>query len=548
MHTRGYTLRETFSHTKAGRVFLDQKHELDVEGVAYLVARIVSALFVMGMYVWWVRTVPQADVRTAYFAGAILWALSSTATVLLRTVGEHASPSRALLWAMPADLIALGLLTASVGQFEDPFYAFYMAGAAVYAAAFKVRKAWVFTGLLVVSYLGAHLSGPHIPLEPEAYVFLVAKAGMILLLGWAVGAIMERQSLRAKSLEGETREVEALNQQLERSVAEMRAISEITELVHSTLDFDSVGPTVLDILQKVLGLPAASIFVIDKAKQQTLFSASKGVPGEATSYAYDLTSGEVGRTENKDHFACMELLDHNQMLVVFCAEADAIDSLDRDDRMVLQAVASELVVAVENSQLYKLTKRLAITDELTDLHNYRYLQQRLDDEVGRAKRYGKTLSFLMLDVDDFKAVNDTHGHLVGDGVLEGLGRILKATVREVDVVARYGGEEFSVVLPETDAAGAFIVAEKVREAVSLHKFLDEDGEPTIHVTVSVGLANLPVHADDKESLLKAADDAVYHAKDTGKDRVRAPRIRMTRLGRPTAPKVPPAMNESEVGA
>ncbi|MGB4593495.1 MAG: GGDEF domain-containing protein [Coriobacteriia bacterium] len=534
-------------HTKAGRVFSYQTRELDTEGVAYLIARIVSALFVMGMYLWWIRTLPQVNVKTVYLAGAVLWALSSAVAVPLRTIGARATAERTLLWTMPADLIALGLLTASVGQFEDPFYAFYIAAAAVYATVFRPRRAWMFTGLFVASYLAAHLSGLHAALEPEACVFLVAKSGMVILLGWAVGAVMERQSLRARSLEGETREVEALNEQLERSVAEMRAISEITELVHSTLDFDSVGPTVLDILQKVLGLPAASMFVIDKAKQQTLFSASKGVPGDATSYAYDLTAGEVGRTENKDHFACMELLDHNQMLVVFCAAADAIDSLDRDDRMVLQAVASELVVAVENSRLYKLTKRLAITDELTDLHNYRYLQQRLDDEVGRAKRYGKTLSFLMLDVDDFKGVNDTHGHLVGDGVLEGLGRILKATVREVDVVARYGGEEFSVVLPETDAAGAFIVAEKVREAVSLHKFLDEDGEPTIHVTVSVGLANLPVHADDKESLLKAADDAVYHAKDTGKDRVRAPRIRMTRLGRPTAPKVASALNESEVG-
>ncbi|MEN6429344.1 MAG: GGDEF domain-containing protein [Coriobacteriales bacterium] len=520
--------------------------QLDERGVAYLAVRVASAVFLLAMYLWWVRSLPEDAPRRAYLIGAVLWATAALMSVVQRGTGGPVSTSRMLTYTMPLDLVSLGLLTASVGQFEDPFYAFYIGGVATYAAAFSPRKAWVCTGLMTASYLGAHLSGLHVPLEPEAYAFLILKAGMILLVGGMFGLVLERQQRQGESLLGETREVAALNEQLERSMAEMRAISEISEMVHSTLEFDNVGPLVLDIVLKALGIPAASLFIIDKAKQETLFSASRGVPSQTSPYTYDFSTAEVEKTHTDDHFACLELLDHGDILIVFCAEADAIDALDRDDRLLLQAVASELAVAVENSRLYKLTKRLAITDELTDLHNYRYLQQRLDDEVSRARRYGKTLSFLMLDVDDFKHVNDEHGHLVGDGVLAGLGRILKQSVREVDVVARYGGEEFSVLLPETDAAGAFIVAEKIREAVSLHKFPDEEGEPTIHVTVSVGLANLPVHADDKESLLKAADDAVYHAKETGKDRVRAPRIRLTRLGRATTPPRDPQGQEREV--
>jgi diguanylate cyclase (GGDEF)-like protein len=228
-------------------------------------------------------------------------------------------------------------------------------------------------------------------------------------------------------------------------------------------------------------------------------------------------------------FGCIDLVDHAETSVVFCADTEVIDDLSPDDRIVLQTVGSELVVAVENSRLYKLTKRLAITDEITGLYNYRYLQQRLDEEIGRADRYGKRLSLLMLDIDSFKRVNDVHGHRVGDGVLAELARVLKTAVREVDVVARYGGEEFSVILPETDAPGAFIVAEKIREAVSLARFKDEDGEPRIRVTTSIGLASFPVHARDKESLLRVADDAVYRAKETGKNRVRAPRLRLGRL-------------------
>ncbi len=516
-----------------------KRRRIVVDGETYLIARIASALFVLGMYVVWLRPELASADRIAYFWGAALWVLATAITIPLRMTGKSLSAKRTLLFTLPLDLAALTLLTVSTWQYQDPFYAFYVGITAVYATVFKRTRAWVYAGLLVISYLAAHLTMSHWMLHVGEYGFIVAKATTVLLLGWSISLVMEQQLARQESLETRSQEVVDLNRQLERSVSELQAISEISEIIHSTLDFDSVGPMVIDILQKVIDIPAACIFVIDKPKQQTLFSASKGLRSEK-SYSYS-GPGLIAETDlaEDDHFSCLELLDHNDMLVVFCADARHIDVLEPDDRMVLSAVASELVVAVENSRLYKLTKRLSITDELTDLYNYRYLQQRLDDEMGRAKRYGKTLSFLMIDVDDFKAINDTHGHLVGDAVLAELGQVMKTTVREVDVVARYGGEEFSVLLPETDAAGAFIVAEKIREAVALHKFLDEDGERTVHASVSIGLANFPVHADDKESLLRSADDAVYQAKTLGKDRVRAPQVRMTRLGRPTAPPMPP---------
>ncbi len=512
---------------------------LDIDGETYLVARIASALFVVGMYVVWLRSTLAVRDSQVYFWGMVLWVVAAGLTVLLSLTGARRNAKRTLLATLPFDLPALAMLVASTWQFQDPFYAFYVGLAAVYATVFKRIRAWMYAGLFVASYLAAHLTVFHWTLAFGAYGFVVVKAATILLLGWSMSVVMEQQVERQESLESRSREVVDLNRQLERSVAELQAISEISEVIHSTLDFDSVGPLVIDILQKVINIPAARIFVIDKATQQTLFSASKGLLGEGTyTYSGSALIAEAGLGQD-EHFSCIELLDDNDMLVVFCADVRHIDALEPDDRMVLSAVSSELVVAVENSRLYKLTKRLSITDELTDLYNYRYLQQRLDDEIGRARRYSKTLSFLMLDIDNFKAINDTHGHRVGDAVLGELAQVMKTTVREVDMVARYGGEEFSVLLPETDAAGAFIVAEKIREAVALHEFPDEDGERTVRATVSIGLANFPVHAEDKESLLRAADDAVYQAKTTGKDRVRAPHIRTTRLGRPTAATTSP---------
>ncbi len=502
---------------------------LGIDNATYVIARIGGAVTLFAVYVVLGSSFEEGSARTLYLIGALGWILTTVVVAALRLTDFEWDLRRVLQGALLFDAVSLGLLAAALGGSEDPFYAWFVLEAVLYSAVFRQARAWMYSAVLLVAYVIGHLLGFAAVPEPAVLVFVMGKSLGLIAVGWAVGWLMEEQVEVQTELKEHGEEVAGLNTQLARSIAELRAMAEITELIHSTLDLDTVGPLVLETLQKVIDVPAACIFVIDKVKAQTLFSASKGLESGSQARYGDIDHETGDLSVGEEHFACLELLDHNQMLVVFCAEAQQIDALDNEDRMVLQTVASELVVAVENSRLYKLTRRLAITDELTDLYNYRYLQQRLDDEVGRAKRYGKQLSLLMLDVDDFKAVNDTHGHLAGDAVLAELATVMKSVVREVDVVARYGGEEFSVMLPETDASGAFIVAEKIREAVSMHRFPDEDGERRVHVTVSIGLANMPVHAEDKESLLRAADDALYQAKNTGKDRVRAPRVNLDTL-------------------
>lgn len=508
------------SHTK-GRIELDS--------LAFLIVRSVAAAFLILLYILVVSDMTDAKEHTAFLIGISVWTAYTIGLGIARVALPKLDFQQVMHVTLPFDCVALGALVFASETLYDPFYIWIVLESMLYATVFRRARAWIYSAFLVIAYVIGHIASPMLNTSGINMLFLGMKASAVLVIGWFVGLMIERQVYRADEAEERVDEVADLNARLERSVAELRAIAEITELIHSTLDFETVGPIVLETLQKVIDIPAACLFVIDKSKGQTLFSASKGLRADI-SRAYgqvDYVSGDLGVSD--EHFACLELLDHNQMIVVFCADGAAIETLGTDDRIVLQAVAAELVVAVENSRLYKLTKRLAITDELTDLYNYRYLQQRLDDEIGRVSRYGKQLSFLMIDVDDFKSVNDTYGHLVGDGVLAELGRVLKTTVREVDVVARYGGEEFSVLLPETDASGAFIVAEKIREAVSLNRFPDAEGERTIHATVSIGVANVPLHAEDKETLLRQADDALYQSKSTGKDRVRAPKIRMSRL-------------------
>jgi len=177
---------------------------------------------------------------------------------------------------------------------------------------------------------------------------------------------------------------------------------------------------------------------------------------------------------------------------------------------------NRMVVALKESR-DKLIER-ANTDSLTGLGNHRYFQESLRSELKRAERYQRPFAVLMLDIDDFKALNDTHGHLVGDAVLQTLAHVLVGCTRtEVDQVARYGGEEFGVILPETDAADALVVAERMRSSVEDQLFTGKDGEQ-IRMTISVGVAQYPVHSAEPEGLIMAADLALYQSKSMGKNR------------------------------
>ena len=159
----------------------------------------------------------------------------------------------------------------------------------------------------------------------------------------------------------------------------------------------------------------------------------------------------------------------------------------------------------------------AQTDALTKLANRRSLDERLDDEVERARRLGTNLSFVIADLDGFKQINDRHGHTTGDAVLQAVARVFAETVRELDLAARYGGEELALVLPGTPLIGARRLAERIRAAVQALALKTVDGEP-IEVTLSFGASSFPTHADATE-LVEAADTALYEAKQTGKNRV-----------------------------
>jgi diguanylate cyclase (GGDEF)-like protein len=177
-------------------------------------------------------------------------------------------------------------------------------------------------------------------------------------------------------------------------------------------------------------------------------------------------------------------------------------------------------VALDNALLLKRAEALSVTDDLTHLYNSRYLNLVLRKETKRASRSGRPLSLLFIDLDGFKAVNDTHGHLFGSRALVEAAAVIRQSARETDVVSRFGGDEFALVLPDTGGEGAFAVGERIRERIAAHKFLAGEGLD-IHLTGSVGVATLPDVAASSDELVSAADKAMYAVKESGKNGIQA---------------------------
>jgi diguanylate cyclase (GGDEF)-like protein len=161
---------------------------------------------------------------------------------------------------------------------------------------------------------------------------------------------------------------------------------------------------------------------------------------------------------------------------------------------------------------------LSVTDDLTQLYNSRFLNAALRREVERSRRYRVPLSLIFLDLDGFKSINDRHGHLCGSRALVEVGAVIRATVREIDVVARFGGDEFTVILPQTGRAGARVIAERIRERIAATHYLKAHGLE-VRVTASLGIATYPEHGVTGDALVARADQAMYSAKGAGKDQV-----------------------------
>jgi diguanylate cyclase (GGDEF)-like protein len=326
-------------------------------------------------------------------------------------------------------------------------------------------------------------------------------------------------------------EFNKMSSQLERRLAELQqerarlreSIHRIGQTFASNLD----RPALLELaLRTAVDAVQASTarLIVRQAQDEPL--AQAGLVGSLTGLeqsVYEaekeaLASDGLGESQAGDDFVASVALGPLQPgrargLITVARTERPFDDGDRD---ILRSLAAQATLALENVELHYQVQRQAVTDELTGLANHGRFQELLQGEIEQVRRYQHPVGLIMLDLDDFKSINDTYGHQQGDVVLRHVARALRDTSREADSPARYGGEEMAVILPHTDLAGAYAISERVRAAIEALRIprLDEDG--VLRITASFGVAASA--EGDKDALIADADAALYTAKRQGKNR------------------------------
>jgi diguanylate cyclase (GGDEF)-like protein len=348
-------------------------------------------------------------------------------------------------------------------------------------------------------------------------------------------------------------------EEIERLLIEYQSLYDLGLKLTASENPEKLYQTIVDYATSLTNTPAGSLTIFEEKRGEMSLAAVKGVTrrfsnktrwkvrqGGLTSHILNqdqpLAVQDIRRHPRFDNPIMLREGIRSLIASPLKTEGRIVGILYVDDFKPRQYTTREIsllsllstfaAMAIEKTKLLESTRQLAITDELTGLYNHRHFRQQLNIETNRADRYGRSLSLMMIDIDYFKHYNDTNGHLKGNEVLKEVGRILKETSREVDIVARYGGEEFSIIMPETKRRRAFVLSERLRKRIASHKFENAQKQPNKKLTVSIGAASYPESAGTAFDLIAEADKALYEAKRAGRNTVCVSRRKAKTADRP----------------
>jgi diguanylate cyclase (GGDEF)-like protein len=340
---------------------------------------------------------------------------------------------------------------------------------------------------------------------------------------------------------------EGLIKVLKHKSKELTIFHEIGKALTSTLDIKEIMNIIMDKVNDLLEPENWSLLLVDKNKKELIFEIvvgknkdavknislkiGEGIAGWVAKTGEPLLVADVSKDKRftrkvdsvtsfkTESVVCVPLKSRGKILGVIELINRVNKKLyDENDLLILLIIADYAAIAFENATYFQKVQELTVTDDLTKLFNSRYLHDFLDVETKKIKRYGGNFSIIFMDLDYFKDVNDTHGHLIGSRLLVEIAEIIRGKLRETDFAARYGGDEFVIVLSHTIKKHAHLVAKRIRKAINNNVFLKEEGLK-IKITASYGIAALPEDAANKVELIRLADQAMYRVKNTTRNNI-----------------------------
>jgi diguanylate cyclase (GGDEF)-like protein len=358
-----------------------------------------------------------------------------------------------------------------------------------------------------------------------------------------------RHSVQLKIKELEIRKSgmpEATGTQLTRHSQELTIFHDVAKALTSSLDLDSILQTIMEKMAEYFRPDTWSLLMVDEQHNELYFAIAvgdaaealknvrlkvgEGIAGWVAKHGEQVISADV---ESDPRFAkrvdettqwetrsviCVPLKSRLRVLGVIQLVNVNMSQFNEPEVFFLQALCDYAAIAIENARWVEKIQELTITDDCTGLYNARHLYKTLETEVYRSSRFGYEFSVLFIDLDHFKSVNDTHGHLIGSKLLAEIGYLVKAQLRLIDFAYRYGGDEFVVLLPQTGKDQALVVAKRLRDALRASSFCRDEGL-NLNVRASIGLATYPHDARDAHDIIRQADEMMYLVKNTTRDNI-----------------------------
>ena len=334
-----------------------------------------------------------------------------------------------------------------------------------------------------------------------------------------------------------------------REAGELAVFQELGKALTSSLQLDQVLRTIMEKIDEFLRPDNWSLLLLDEAKQELYFELAVGkasqalkdvrvkvgqgiagwvaqrgetvvVPDTSKDTRFFSKVDEKTKTETQSIVAVPVKFRDTCLGVIELINCIGPDGFDPRDLKLLEALSDFAAIALENARHVKRIHELTITDDCTSLYNARHMGFILETEIYRSQRYNYEFSIVFIDLDRFKLVNDTHGHLVGSRLLSDIGNALKERCRLIDFAFRYGGDEFVILLPQTSKESALNVARRLHKLIRETVWLEKEGL-NVRITASMGVASYPSDSRTKEALLHLADEAMYLVKNTNRDSVAA---------------------------